>query len=280
MRRTSTLVPILVLLAGVAHASRASAQELPTALRPADPKDVVRVMIVGTFHFHTPNADQAKFQGIDVLAPRRQREIEEVVARLERFRPTRIAVEHPPEEADSINARYRRYRAGTFALTANETHQLGYRLAARLGHDALFPVDHQMGMRIDSVLAYAGAHDRAFADSFNAYIAQVVGLLDRMQAERTIGDNLRWMNDPAVIARAHESYPAMATVGAGDGYVGARVIADWYERNLHMFANLARASRPGDRVLLIVGQGHAFILRELVRTHPRMELVEPLEYLR
>jgi hypothetical protein len=68
-------------------------------------------------------------------------------------------------------------------------------------------------------------------------------------------------------------------VGAGDGYIGARVVADWYERNLHIFANLAAVAQPGERVLLIIGGGHAPILRDLVRVHPDMRLVEALDYL-
>jgi hypothetical protein len=72
----------------------------------------------------------------------------------------------------------------------------------------------------------------------------------------------------------------MATVGAGDSYIGARAVAQWYDRNLRIFANLATIAHPGDRIVLIIGQGHTPILRELVRSHPGMRLVEPLEYLR
>ncbi len=73
----------------------------------------------------------------------------------------------------------------------------------------------------------------------------------------------------------------MATVGADQaGYIGARVVGQWYDRNLRIFANLAAIAQPGDRILLIIGMGHTPILRELVRSHPGMQLVEPLAYLR
>jgi len=239
----------------------------------------VQVMVLGVFHFHNPNADYAKFQGIDVLAPNRQREIENVVAQLARYGPTKIAIERVPAEADSINADYQRYQAGTFALTRSELHQLGFRLAIQFHHTQLYPVDFQSGMRIDSVMDYARIHDSAFVTRFNSTVSEVVKLLDRMQREETIGANLRFMNDPANILRAHQPYADMTTVGAGDGYIGARVVGDWYARNLHIFANLASITQPGDRVLLIIGMGHAPILRELIRSHPGMQLVEPLDYL-
>ena len=243
------------------------------------PPAPVQVMILGTFHFHTPNADYAQFKGIDVLTPERQAEIGAVVEQLARFQPTRIALERVPAEADSINADYRRYQAGNFELTRNEIHQLGFRLANRLHHARLFPIDYSEGMRIDSVMGYAQAHDTGFVGRFNRIVAGVVQEMDRMQREESIGANLRWMNQPAILLRAQQPYMDMATVGAGDGYVGAGVVAAWYDRNLHMFANIARIGRPGDRILLIVGMGHAPILRELVRSHPGMELVEPLAYL-
>jgi len=214
-----------------------------------------------------------------VLTPGRQKEIEAVVAQLARFRPTKIALERVPAESDSINADYRRYLAGTFPLTRNEVHQLGFRLAAQLHLPRLYPVDFHLGMRIDSVMAYAQVHDTAFAGRFQRTVATVVQLLDRMQREETIGTNLHFLNDSATIALAQQPYADMATVGAGDTYIGAQVVAQWYERNLRIFANLAALAQPGDRVLLIIGQGHAPILRELVRSHAGMQLVEPRAYL-
>lgn len=253
------------------------------AQSPPPPRTVtsaVQVMILGVFHFANPNGDYAKFQGTDVLTPARQRQIADVVGQLARFRPTKIALERVPGEADSLNADYRRYLAGRFTLTRNEIHQLGFRLAAQSHQTQLYPVDVPLDMHIDSVLAYAKLHDTAFVGRFQRTIAEVVQQLDRMQQEETIAANLRYMNDPANILRAQQPYADMATVGAGTGgYVGARMVGEWYQRNLRIFANLAAVAQPGDRVLLIIGMGHTPILRELVRSHPGMQLVEPLAYL-
>ena len=273
----ASLAALLVL----ARVTRLSAQAHPSPdVGRSAPTPPVQVMVLGVFHFANPNADYAQFRGTDVLTETRQREIETVTAQLARFNPTKIALEREPAESDSINADYRRYRAGTFPLGRNEMYQLGFRLAAQLHLTRLYPVDFLLGMRIDSVMAYAQLHDTAFVTRFNATVTGVVQLLDRMQREETIGANLRFLNDPANILRAHQPYVGMTTVGAGDSYVGARVVADWYSRNLHIFANVARIAEPGDRVLLIIGMGHTPILRELIRSHPAMQLVEPLGYLR
>ena len=70
-----------------------------------------------------------------------------------------------------------------------------------------------------------------------------------------------------------------ARVGAGDTYVGADLLAKWYDRNIRIFSDLQRIAQPGDRVLVIFGAGHAAILRELIANDSRLELVEARRYL-
>jgi len=77
----------------------------------------------------------------------------------------------------------------------------------------------------------------------------------------------------------HGTYMRFNRVGAGDTYVGAELVSTWYERNIHIFANLQRISEPGDRILVIFGAGHAPILRELVESDPEMTFVAAGPYL-
>lgn len=44
-------------------------------------------------------------------------------------------------------------------------------------------------------------------------------------------------------------------------------------------ANIGRISEDGDRVFLIIGQGHAPILRQVFTDWPRFRLEDPLDYL-
>jgi hypothetical protein len=251
---------------------------IPTLAR--DPAQApVPVMIFGVFHFHNPGADYAQFRGIDVLALERQREIEDVVEALARFAPTKVALERPVREADSLNAMYRRYREDRFTLTANEVHQLGFRLARRFGHTQVFPVDYRVRNRLGEVIQYAHEHEPELQDRFDAYIGEIVALFDSLQANATIAANLRFLNEPENVIRTHEPYAVQAIIGVGDTYIGAQGVADWYHRNLGIFANLARIAEPGDRLLFIVGAGHSPILRELVIAHPDMVLVEAVDYL-
>lgn len=267
----SRVVPFLL---PVLLAASVSAQ---AALLPAE--NPVEVMVLGTFHFATPNADVAQFEGIDVLTPERQEEIDALVGHLLAFQPDHVAVERPLSEADTLQARYERYRRDQYDLPANEVYQVGFRLADQVGLSGVRPVDYRAGMDFDSLMTYASERDPEFVAWFQSYIGAAVEVLNRLQAEESIGANVRYMNTPESLDMVHQSYVMMPSVGAGDTYVGAYVASQWYDRNLRIFGNVAALAEPGDRVFLLVGQGHAPVLRQFVRDHPGMRLVEPNAYL-
>lgn len=63
-------------------------------------------------------------------------------------------------------------------------------------------------------------------------------------------------------------------VGFPDHHIGADLVGEWYKRNLRIYANIWRAVQPGsDRVLLLMGQGHIWTLRQFFRENPRFEVV-------
>lgn len=49
----------------------------------------------------------------------------------------------------------------------------------------------------------------------------------------------------------------------------------WYGRNLRMFRNIQKITQDsGDRILVIVGNGHASVLRQLLTSSPEYDYVE------
>jgi hypothetical protein len=238
-----------------------------------------QVLILGTYHFANPGLDVVQTEVPDVLEPGKQDEIARVVEALARFRPSKVAVEHVPSDGSRLDSLYRAYRAGEHALTRNETQQLGFRLAARFDLEGVQPFDHPGEFPFGAVMEYAGRNDPAFAQMVMSEIQRITDETNRRHRELTIGEILRAMNDPGELAAGHAMYLEFARVGAEDGYVGADLLSKWYERNIRMFATLTAVTAPGNRVLVIVGNGHAPILRELVAADARMELVDPLGYL-
>ncbi len=238
------------------------------------------VMILGVYHFHNPNQDYVKSDYDDHLSEKRQQQIAEVLAALAKFKPTKIALEAPPE-AVNIQQDYANYLKGTYKLTANEREQLGFRLARQLGHQQVYLIDHLIGMDTNAVIAAAQqTGNKVFLTGFQKVIAEVQEMMKR-QAQMTVRENLLQWNDPSLLARSRDFYLQMTRVGGGGKFTGADDVSRWYQRNFRIFTNLSQiVTAPTERVLVIFGNGHAPILRELVQSSPDMKLAEPNAYLR
>jgi len=259
------------LLAALVGASSALAQ-------PATPGAETQVMVLGTFHFDGGGRDYVNPEVDDFLSPQRQQEIAGILDRIEAFRPDRIIVELEPEHEDWINERYRAWRAGEAELTVNERDQLGLRLAARLGHEQVWAVDYQNGMDFPAMMAAAEAAGQTrLLDAFQQTIGEVEAFFAR-SADGTIRERLIDANS-AEMLDFHQMYLWLAQAGTVEDPVGAHQMTAWWGRNMVIFARIAQIAEPGERVLVIYGAGHKYLLDQYVREAPGFTLVDPLDYL-
>lgn len=215
----------------------------------------VTVGLLGTFHFHDVEPR--------VMSDVGQREIADVVERSLAFAPTKVAVEVPVEDDDITSSGYRAWRDIGGALPANESVQLGYRVASAFAHDRLHPVDLMWRFYDDDVERLRAADPSAQSrwDALLAYIAtaarEIVDLLDA----GTILDALRFINSGEQRHRTLAVYYEHLLLLADDeGSPGPTMIANWYDRNIRIAANIARIADDGDRILVIYGSGHIPLL--------------------
>lgn len=248
------------------------------ALRPSYAREPVRVLIVGTFHFANPGRDMVNPEVDDVRSPRRQAELRDLLDDLARFEPTHVAVERTLAADSSVQARYQELLAGAEA-GRSETEQIAMRLAMRLGHERVYPVDHQLGLALNDVIARAAQTDPEIASRIQPVMGFVGEMLNAQIQGATIAEALLAMNHPELADIGHGIYLELATVGAGDDHTGAEVVSNWYERNLRIFANIARIARPGDRILVVIGSGHEPLLRHYIEMTPGFDAVRLADYL-
>lgn len=163
-------------------------------------------------------------------------------------------------------------------MQRSETEQIGFRLAKRMGHSQVYATDSKLDEDLPRVMRWAAEN----GDTSFLRLVQEFGA--RMQAEhvedanRPLLEVLRRVNSPEHDA-LHWAYLRMAQVGRPGEYVGAAVVGGRYERNLRIYANLARITKPGDRVLVIYGSSHGKYLRDFVRESGDYDLVHPSRYL-
>ena len=274
------LSPLAVLLAGVPQA-------FAQGERPEFPDPPHQVLLLGTFHFQDAGLDEYKPEvDVNILSEERQGELQEVLAVLERFQPTHVAVEQLASRQATLDARYEQFLNDEVDLPANEVYQLGFRLARRLGHDGVHAIDakrrhYEPFVDPDDYAATHGQETLVNSPWYGHYLA-AAEWEDRSKAHLSLGEILLNLNDPERIRLSHGVYMVGSfRVGLGDEYPGADGKTSWYNRNLRIFANILRLTEPsvtpadgGQRILVIIGAGHLPILRHCVETSPEVQLVE------
>ena len=89
------------------------------------------------------------------------------------------------------------------------------------------------------------------------------------------------INDPESIRADHQSYLRTARIGLKDQYPGANWVSHWwYAHNLKNFVNLTRITEStDDRILLIIGAGHVFLIQQFLENSGDYIVESPLQYL-
>ncbi len=272
MRGVAVLASMMMLSAWAAVAQAAVAKPKP------------ELLIVGMVHFGNPGRDIANSHVEDVTTAKRQREIESVVDRLASFRPTKVAVEWPAKDQAELDRRYADYRAGRYTLSRNETDQIGLRLAARLGLPRVEAIDwndNPPGQDSDyDFPAWADAHDRGA--EWQARVKAMQAKADSMSKLMTctpVSAWLRRVNTPEYRRNDQRAYYDIASLGDNDANPGANWVGSWYARNLRILDNLERIAKPGDRIAVIYGAGHGFLLDQQARESGAFTVADTLKYL-
>jgi hypothetical protein len=272
--RQPTLAFALIL--ATAHAPAAETpllRERTDSMRP-------QLMLVGAPHFGNPHQDISKTVVPDVMSPARQAEVERVARALAAFKPTKVMVEVARDKQARLSADYLAYLAGKRELGSGEHEQLGMRVAAVAGLKDLHAVDWNKmppGKEEDfDWEQWSEQHGK------QALLARIRSNSEASEATRKMAGTsvAQWLigyNQPESLARSHRRYFDFALLGDNEQQPGANWVANWYGRNLKIFARIVElAAQPGDRILVIYGAGHIFPLREFALQSGGFTVVDPL----
>ena len=261
-----------------------------------DSRERATVMILGSTFFTNPGINVFNTRMDDVLAPKRQSEMEQLVTQIKAFNPTKIAIYADESFDAALNANYQGYLEGTYKPTRRLEDQIGFPLAKQMGHSKLYcvadwPEHRPIFDGIDgSLLDYA-----TFAETHNQehllwsissndvkVRADVDGTVwvEREGYEPLIDMYIR-INDPEKIRSDHQSYLRTARIGLKDQYPGANWVSHWwYAHNLKNFVNLTRITEStDDRILLIIGAGHVYLIQQFLEDSGDYIVENPLQYL-
>ena len=238
----------------------------------------IQVMILGMTHFSGNDADPLNPDIPYFLGARGQKEIQDLLDRLALYEPDKIMVELDFEREDDFNQSYNAFLNDAHELTVNERQQVGMRLARRLGHDKLYAMDFDSFLDYRPAIAAAKElgqdHLLKTVEDLSAEIgAQYEAASTKPLTERLLALNATEQRQQRKI------FLTIAQMGTAEDPQGALQVLTWWQRNLVMFARTAQRAKPGDKVLIVVGNGHREILQEFFGEAPGFRLVSPGPYL-
>ena len=239
------------------------------------------VLVLGVYHMANRGHDIFNTQADDVLAPKRQAEMAQLIEVLKKFNPTKIAV-----ESDAFGQRVKReygdYLTGKYTLTRNEIDQIGYHLAKDLGHKTVYAVDVDGEFPYQRVVNFAKASGRSkeLEQVMNTFGEQVK-TENAYLASHTILETLVYMNSDEQAATNIAGYSKLIRFGEAGDWAGADLVAEWFRRNVRIYSNIAQlADSPNERVLVIYGAGHLPWLRNDIASNPEMRLRKLAEFVK
>lgn len=270
---------LLILTLGI----KAQTKNIPCSEKTA------KILIVGLYHMDNPGQDRYNIESDDVLSPKRQKEITEVINKIARFQPTKIAIESA-YRSTYWTSRYEKFLKGEYKLERNEVEQIGFQLAKKLKHPTLFPVDYPMWM--NGTLASEREEPKKKPNPsptpqpvVNEPPPKLPDFLVKQEnliKTGTVIDVLRYLNTEEYIRQNNNTYAEML-LPTENLYIYDETdqVTNWYKRNLRIFTNINRITDfPNDRILLIIGAGHLKILRELAKDSSYFCLMDTAEFLK
>jgi len=239
---------------------------------PLQADEPAQVMLIGTFHFDNPGKDVVKVDDFDIFTDDSQAYLQAFTRRLAAFKPTRVLLEYDPENEALINQRYEDYLQGNYELGGNEIYQLGFRIAQQAGLPAVQSFDErEVHWQAEALFEYVKLHDVPEMKRFNEMISDNTREDKAARAGLDLSGLLKLANDPVEDRKNMNLYLATNPIGVRDGFAGADATASWWRRNFRMYANIQKAARPGERVIVIGGQGHTAILKTFLEIDSQLE---------
>ena len=248
------------------------------------------VLTLGSFHFNFPNNDfvqTEKSNQIDVLEPQYQEEIKLIVEKLEKFKPTIIVIERKTSKQSFIDSLFNSYLKGEYQLKRDESQQIGFRLAKKIGVQKLYCVDEwgEFNQQVDKVLF---GKDSLEQEKFSNYYEKNTDAnlkyspKNIFQKEGILAELIK-LNDEENIRKSLGNYligPFKYESNEGDFFGVNFETGRWFNRNLKIFRNIQRIDvNPTDKILIIYGSGHMNVLNILFESSPEFELVNTNSFL-
>lgn len=240
-----------------------------------------QVMLFGVFHFANPGLDTIKTDQINVMSVENQQYLEELTDRLAVFRATHVLLECTLPRTEELNDQYKDYLANTFELNSNETFQLGFRIARKAGLERVYCYDERdIGWDAENMFEYIATQEPTTQAKMDTAIAELTNRITEDHRTKSLSELLLQTNSEEEDRLNKSFYLMTNSAGAGTNFYGADAAASWWHRNFRIYANIQKLATPDSRLIVIGGQGHTAILKDLLQFDGERQAADIVQFLR
>jgi len=234
------------------------------------------VLLLGTFHFANPGLDVAKFEDANILSVKRQKEVEALVEKLKAFKPNKIFIEVPVASQKRYDSLLAAYKNGTHKLSASESQQVGFRLAAACGLNNLYCSDFtNVSFPMDSVMKVMMANQQM------DMLQYLQGTMQKEQNDfneqlktKTITQILIDGNTEAVYNKLAGMYYFFLKTGDKNNHAGSFLASEQWRRNIYIYENILKnLDGKEQRIMVLYGTTHVAMLKEMMKYNQEIELI-------
>lgn len=236
-----------------------------------------QILLIGTFHYANPGLDVAQLNNFNIMSEKSQKELEIMSEKIKKFGPDKIFVEWEFKKQAELDQFYNKNTDSLFKNNKSEITQLALRTAKKLNHKKLYGMNLYTRFPYDSLMMSMEkanqkdliAKNKAITENFEkqhnekirkSSLQEMMLYYNTKQAEN---ENLQWYLEVANRA------------GNPDDFTGASLVSNWYKRNLYMYSIIQKLTESTDnKIMILVGAGHAALIREYITHDPTFELVE------
>lgn len=250
------------------------------------------ILLLSTFHFHNPGADVAKTKTFDVMTPKVQAELENITRKISAFHPNKIFVEWPWDEQKELDelytaflgSNYEQYVATRYAKSRhdfylkNEIIQLAFRAGKKAKLTKIYALDYnKTDFPFDSVMkSMQAARQTILLQQAQDAIKHYETAQNKKRETYTLTQLLLDANSKEELDLNKGLYlEILNRAGSPDNFAGAFLVSEWYRRNLYMYSLVQKAMTASDnKALILVGAGHAAMMREFIAADRQFRLKE------
>lgn len=233
----------------------------------------IKVLNFGTAHLsQTSDANSSQ---INLNDPNEKADLNKLVEKIVKFKPTIICLELEPKNNNYIASTYSKYvKDQTKRLNySDELNSIGLEVARLSGANRIYGIDSQTGFNYPSLIKIA---NKKATDSL--YISKVMDNYQKVNALK-FKEQFKTINTRDYKMETFNLYNFLATQHTTGNQEGVDEITKFYQRNLKMYSNFNDIEMTeNDRVFILLGATHTAYFDIFLENSPKFQLENPSKY--